>query len=192
VLNYESVGILLVMLFGTAACLYFIRLDWRKYGLLYALSALTAIVLCYSFTFAGFYAFPNNVLHQRLLIPYGVVATVFPSMVLFGIRYSPKPWIWKIPFYWTLIHLGVAGEVVLLFSSIFTFSENWDLWDSYTLWWIYLLFFELLGDKIVPAPFRKPIQTERFRYGRWGWIAVHVILVSSIFLAGVYFGVRMF
>ena len=68
------------------------------------------------------------------------------------------------------------------------YKENWDAWDSYTWWWIYLLLFEWIGGKIVPPPSRKPIQSKPFRYGRWGWVVFHFIVITTIFLAGVYTG----
>jgi len=46
--------------------------------------------------------------------------------------------------------------------------------------------------KLVPAARRKPIEAEAFRYGRWAWIAFHFIVISTIFLAGVYVGVTLF
>ncbi|MEH7097323.1 hypothetical protein [Neobacillus vireti] len=59
---------------------------------------------------------------------------------------------WKIPFYWAIVHVGVTGEVILKHTAIFEFKPEWDLWDSYTLWWLYFLLFERLGEKIVPPP----------------------------------------
>ena len=74
---------------------------------------------------------------------------------MFGVRYSPEKWGWKIPFYWGIVHLGVLGEVILKGTSIFRFEPEWDLWDSYTLWWIYYLLFELIGGKVIPKPPKK-------------------------------------
>jgi len=87
--------------------------------------------------------------------------------------------------------LGVLGEVILKGTSIFRFEPEWDLWDSYTLWWIYYLLFELIGGKVIPSHLRKPILSESFRYGRWAWIVFHIIVIITIFLAGVYVGVTV-
>lgn len=191
-MNREEFMVLSIIILASFGCLYFIRLDWKRYGLLFLISVISSNLLCYLLTYIGFYSFPNNVLHKNFLIPYGLVSTVFPFITLFGIRYSPKQWIWKIPFYWAVVHLGVLGEVILKNSTIFKFEPEWDLWDSYTLWWINYLLFELLGGKIIPEYLRKPINSETFRYGKWGWIVFHIIVITTIFLAGVYVGVTVF
>jgi hypothetical protein len=191
-MNVETMVIIILIILGTIGCLYFIQLDWKRYGFHFFINVITANLLCYIFTFIGLYSFPNNVLHSNLLIPYALVSTVFPFLALFGVRYSPEKWIWKIPFYWAIVHLGVLGEVILKHSSIFKFEPEWDLWDSYTLWWINYLLMELLGGKIIPKDLRKPIQSESFRYGGWAWIIFHVVVITTIFLAGVYVGVTMF
>lgn len=183
--------LLAIIILGGAGCLYFIRIDWRRFGFLYIASAISANILCFIFTIVGFYYFPDNVLHKGLPFPYGLVSTVFPMLVMLGVRYSPEKWVWKIPYYWTIIHLGVLGEVILKSTSIFDFKPKWDLWDSYTLWWIYYLLFELLGGKVIPKHLRKPIPSESFRYGQWAWIVSHVILIITLFLAGVYVGVTV-
>lgn len=191
-MDVNAIVMLVLILVGSLGCLYFIRVDWKRYGAIFLISSLSAITLCYMFTYSGLYTFPNNVFHRGLLIPYGLVSTVFPLIVLIGIRYSPIKWIWKIPFYWAFVHLGVLTEVLFKQTSIYKFKLEWDLWDSYTLWWIFLLLFDLLGQKIVPDSLRKPIQSESFRYGKWAWIVFHVIVISTIFLAGVYVGVTLF
>jgi hypothetical protein len=187
----ETIALLAVIATAGVVCIAIVRVDWRRYGFLYLLSATTAVGLCYMFTYVGFYRFPVNLLHGSLLIPYGLVTTAFPSAVLFGVRYSPERWAWKIPFYWALIHIGVLGELLLLSSPILVFSPEWDLWDSYTLWWLYYLLFEALGGKLIPSTLRKPLNTDALRYGRWAWIVLHVIVIGTIFLAGVYFGVTV-
>lgn len=191
-MNYKEISILLIIIFAGLGCLYFIRLDWKRYGVLFLSSVFSSNLVCYLFTFIGFYSFPEKVLHDHFLIPYGLVSTLFPFITLFGIRYSPKQWIWKIPFYWAVVHLGILGEVILKSTTIFDFEPEWDLWDSYTLWWLNYLLFELLGGKIVPEHLRKPINGESFRYGKWAWIVFHIIVISTIFLVGVYVGVTVF
>ncbi|WP_462409841.1 CBO0543 family protein [Neobacillus sp. Marseille-QA0830] len=180
------------MIIGIIGCLYFIRFNWKRYGLIFIISVVSVNLLCYLFTYVGFYSFPYNALHDHLLIPYGVTSTVFPFLTLVGVRYSPEKWVWKIPFYWAIVHLGVLGEVILKHSAIFRFEPEWDLWDSYTLWWIYFLLFELLGGKIVPNESRKPLCSDLFRYGNGAWVIFHLIVITTIFLAGVYVGVTVF
>ena len=138
-----------IIVIGCLGCLFFIRLDKKRYGFLFVISLISANLLCYTLTFVGFYSFPNNVLHRGFLIPFGLVSTAFPFVAMFGVRYSPEKWVWKIPFYWGIVHLGVLGEVILKGTSIFRFEPEWDLWDSYTLWWIYYLLFELIGGKVI-------------------------------------------
>jgi hypothetical protein len=191
-MNHVEIFILIIMIIGSLGCLYFIRLDWKRYGFLLLISILSVNLLCYAFTYSGFYSFPNNVLHGEFLIPYGLVSTVLPFLALFGIRFSPEKWVWKIPFYWGIVHLGVLGEVILKHTSIFKFEPEWDLWDSYTLWWLYYLLFELLGGKMIPDHLRKPINSILFRYGNWAWLVLHIIVISTIFLAGVYVGITVF
>jgi uncharacterized membrane protein YhaH (DUF805 family) len=59
---------------------------------------------------------------------------------------------------------------------------------SYTWWWIFLLVFEWVGGIIVPAESRKPLDQELLRYGKIGWFILHFLLISTIFIAGVYAG----
>lgn len=191
-MNFESLAMLIVILLSGLGCLYFIRISWKRYGLLYLLSASSANLTCYLLTAVGFYRFPNNVLHGNLMIPYGLVSTVFPLIAILGVRFSPARWVWKLAYYWPIVHLGLLAEILLLYSSVFQFEPEWDLWDSYTLWWIYYLFFEFIGGKILPDHLRAPIPENSFRYGGTAWILVHVILVVTIFLAGVYTGVTLF
>jgi hypothetical protein len=190
-MNFEAVIMLLFMILGAVGCIFFIWIDWKRYGLLFLISLLSANLICYIFTYVGFYSFPNNIFHKGLLIPYGLVSSVFPFVAMFGVRYSPKQWVWKIPFYWGIIHLGVLAEFILKSTTIFRFEPKWDLWDSYTVWWIYYLLSEILGGKIVSDELRKPINSESFRYGRWAWIVFHVVVIVTIFLAGIYVGVTV-
>ncbi|MFC4560128.1 CBO0543 family protein [Virgibacillus kekensis] len=184
-----SALLIVILLFGIG-CIYFIRLDWKRYGALFLISLIFGNIFCQMFISAGLYTF-NNAYTIPFLVPYGLVSTTFPFIVMFGARYSPEQWIWKIPFYWAVVHLGILGEVIFKHTFFFRFEDEWDLWDSYTLWWIYFLLLELLSGKIIPDNLRKPVPAISFRYGNWAWIGVHVILIITIFLAGVYTGVTV-
>ncbi|HZK56525.1 MAG TPA: hypothetical protein VFC84_20405 [Desulfosporosinus sp.] len=46
--------------------------------------------------------------------------------------------------------------------------------------------FEWVGGLIVSPEFRKPIDQELLQYGKLGWFILHFILISTIFLAGVF------
>jgi hypothetical protein len=47
-----------------------------------------------------------------------------------------------------------------------------------------------MNDKEINV--RRPISAESFRYGKWAWIVLHIIVIATIFLAGVYVGVTVF
>ncbi|WP_234998582.1 CBO0543 family protein [Salirhabdus sp. Marseille-P4669] len=176
------------MVIGIFGTIMFLRFDWKRYGLLFSLSAFFAILLCYLFVVFGFYSFPYIPLHQLKLPVYTMIVT-FPLGVMIGVRYSPRKWAWKIPFYWGFIHIGVFIEVMIkLHTNLFQFRFQWDIWDSYTWWWIYFLLFEWIGGKIIPNHLRKPIPIKKFHYGQWGWLILHVIVIITIFLAGYYLG----
>jgi hypothetical protein len=89
-----------------------------------------------------------------------------------------------------MVHIAMLLEVLVLYHpvKVIDYKGNWDVWDSYTWWWIYLLLFEWIGGKIVPPDSRTPIQSKSFRYGRWAWIIFHFIVIVTIFFAGFYAG----
>ncbi|MBO8170800.1 MAG: hypothetical protein H0Z33_02795 [Bacillaceae bacterium] len=169
---------------------YFIlRLDWKRYGLLFVLSGIVGNILCYLFVIFGFYSYPYRMFPQFVNMPIMAVLTVFPFYVLLGVRYSPREWAWKIPFYWVFVHVGMLLETIAQhFTGLIRYEFAWDVWDSYTWWWIYLLAFEWIGGLIIPDRVRKPLKVESFRYGRGLWATLHFILIITIFLAGFYLG----
>ncbi len=166
-----------------------VKKDWKKYGLLYLTSSVVGSILCFLFVSIGFYYFPVK-LFPFIPVPIIEMVTVVPFYVVLGVRYSPFHWGWKIPFYWVMVHIAMALEVLALYDPvrIIRYKPPWDLWDSYTWWWIYLLLFEWMGGKMIPSSSRKPIQSKSFRYGRWVWLFLHFILIVTIFLAGFYTG----
>lgn len=122
-------------------------------------------------------------------MPFEAILTVFPFIVLYGVRYSPEPWAWKIPFYWAIVHVGMLFETaVLLKTRLIRYEFKWDFWDSYTWWWIFLLVFEWVGGLIIPSHLRKPINTQEFTYGKKWWAVFHFIVIVTIFLGGYYLG----
>ncbi|SES64910.1 hypothetical protein SAMN05216389_101245 [Oceanobacillus limi] len=188
--NGELYISLAVIFFSIIGSFFILRLDWKKYGLLYVLSAFVGNVLCYIFVTIGFYTFPNRFFPNITSMPILTVSTAFPFLVLFGVHYSPELWKWKIPFYWTLVHIGVFAETfVLSRTDLIQYTFKWDLFDSYSWWWIYLLLFEWVGNLIIPNNIRRPIPVETFYFGRLGWGFVHFVLIVTIFLAGYYLGV---
>jgi len=174
---------------GAGACIWFVRQQWKQYGLLFLLSAAVANGLCFLFVNFGFYVYPVRELPQYSPMPFIAVTVAFPALVMFGVRYSPRRWPWKIPFYWGIVHLGVLAEVFALQATkLIRYQVKWDTWDSYTWWWLYLLLFEWIGGRIVAPEHRRPIAAKSFQYGRWAWATFHFIVIITIFLAGYYLG----
>ncbi|MGE5372414.1 MAG: CBO0543 family protein [Solirubrobacterales bacterium] len=174
---------------STIGIILFLKRDWKRYGLLLLLSAIVGVILCYIFLGLKLYSFPYRIFPEISKIPFTAILTVFPLYVLLGVQYSPKSWAWKIPFYWAVVHLGVLTEGwIESHTQILKYNEVWDLWDSYTWWWLYLLVFEWVGGLIIPQGLRKPLDQELIRFGQLGWFILHFILISTIFIAGVYAG----
>lgn len=172
-----------------AGSILILRKNWKQYGLLYLITGVAGNLLCYLFIKAGFYTFPYRLFPHLSPMPVFAVMTIFPFSVLLGVRYSPKKWGWKLPFYWVLVHTGMLFEVLAEnFTLIIKYGAYWDTWDSYTWWWLFLLAFEYIGGLLVSDANRKPMDVEWLRYGRAGWLILHFILIVTVFLAGVYLG----
>jgi hypothetical protein len=188
-LNLDILILIATTLVGISLCLFIMRNSWRQYGLLFLLSAVVATVLCLLFVSLGLYSFPVRIFPEAWPMPVTVITTVFPMLVLVGVRYSPKRWPWKIPFYWGIIHLGMLAETwALNRTQLIEYNYKWDFWDSYTWWWIFLLLFEWVGGQVVSPENRRPIRASSFYYGRWAWAVFHFIVIITIFLGGFYFG----
>ncbi|MCX7709671.1 MAG: hypothetical protein N2484_07450 [Clostridia bacterium] len=184
--TYLSIAATILSIIGSILIL---KINWKRYGLLFLLSAVVGITICYIFVGLGFYQFPYRLFPRFFKIPFTVILTIFPFYVLFGVRYSPRSWPWKIPFYWVIVHLGMSAETwVHQKTQLIKYSQVWDVWDSYTWWWIFLLIFEWVGGMIVPQESRKPLDAEILRFGRIGWFILHFILITTIFLAGYLIG----
>ncbi|PWW00945.1 hypothetical protein DFQ01_11192 [Paenibacillus cellulosilyticus] len=188
-MNIEKILLLFAIAISTVGTIWIIAKDWRRYGLLFLISAIVGETICYIFVKFGFYSFPLRLLPNLSPMPFFAILTVFPFYVMLGVRYSPVKWQWKIPFYWVFVHIGMTLEVLALnFTSIIRYNRFWDVWDSYTWWWIYLLLFEYIGGLIVPGTKRKPINIEHLNYGRLGWLLLHFVLIATVFLGGFYLG----
>ncbi|MGO4886758.1 CBO0543 family protein [Anaerobacillus sp. MEB173] len=188
-MNVETFLIVTVVTGGIIGILLFLRIDLKRYGLLYLLSVIVGNVLCYLFVELGFYSYPYRLFPTLSRMPIVEITLSFPLLVLLSVRYSPKIWAWKIPFYWAIIHIGMFIETVILMNTrIITYEYKWDFWDSYTWWWIYLLVFEWIGSMIIPEQLRKPLSIRTLRYGRLGWFLIHFVLIITIFLGGYYLG----
>jgi len=185
--NIETFITLGFIFTGLIFNLLIMRFNWKRYGALFLLSMAVGNILCYIFVRLGFYSFPYRLFPQVSIMPFMLITTMFPFIVLAGVRYSPQKWGYKIPFYWTIIHLGMLAETLgLNLTKLIEYNFKWDFWDSYTWWWIYLLIFEWIGGLLVPAKDRRPITSSSLRYGSLGWGIFHFILITTIFLGGVY------
>ncbi|WP_350330897.1 CBO0543 family protein [Geobacillus stearothermophilus] len=83
----------------------------------YFISGLTGAFLCFVFVSIGFYSFPARLIPMSP-IPIIEMFTVIPFYVLFGVRYSPSKWGWKIPFYWGMVHIAMLLEIFVLFPQL--------------------------------------------------------------------------
>lgn len=187
--NAETYITLFALSISTIGSYYIIRFNWKRYGLLFIASGIIGNILCYIFVKLEFYSYPFRLFPKLSIMPFETVLTVFPFYVLLGVRYSPKEWPWKIPFYWVLVHTGMLFETLVLnFTQLIQYDFKWDFWDSYTWWWIFLIGFEIVGGIIIPEESRSPIDSEIFRFGRIGWFILHFIFIITIFLGGFYLG----
>lgn len=187
--NIETYLSLSAIAFSTIVLLLIMRHNWKKYGMLFLISAIIGNTICYIFCKLGFYCYPYKLFPNLSIMPITLILTMFPAVILFGVRYSPKSWAYKIPFYWVIVHLGILVEGwAEKQTQIIEYYAPWNLWTSYTWWWIFLLVFEWVGGMIVPAESRRPIDQELLKYGKIGWFIMHFVLISTIFIAGVYMG----
>lgn len=108
---YEYVLIIIPTLIGILGGYWIVRNNWHRYGLLFFISGAVGTGLCYLFIVLRFYSFPDRPLHGHLIVPAFVMFTFIPFTVVAGVRYSPKIWSWKIPFYWVLVHLAIVSEM---------------------------------------------------------------------------------
>ena len=104
-----------------------VRINWKQYGFLFLLSAMIGVILCYIFIYLGLYTFPYRLFPYISKIPFTAILTIFPTYVLLGVRYSPKSWSWKIPFYWAIVHIGMFSEAWAQHSTqLIKYNLPWD------------------------------------------------------------------
>lgn len=186
---YITIGSIII---STVGLIYIIRFNWKQYGSLFIISGIVGEILCYVFVKLNFYSYPYRLFPKITIMPFTVVLTIFPLYVLAGVRYSPKRWSVKIIFYLTIINLGVLAEgLAKNYTDLIEYKRFWDIWDSYSWWWIYLLVFEGIGTVLVNEKYRKPIKDEAFYPGRVTWFVVWFIIILTTFIGGVYVGVLL-
>lgn len=190
--NIETYLTLSAIAVSVVTSLLIMRNNWKRYGALFLLTAIIGNILCYLFVKLNLYYFPYRLLSGLFIMPLIVISIVFSAAVLLSVRYSPRLWHYKVPFYWVLVHIGVLIEAwAINRTQLLKYNPSWNLWTTYTWWWIFFLVFEWVGGMIVPAESRKPIDEELLRYGKIGWFILHFILIGTIFLAGVYAGIKL-
>ncbi len=187
--NIETAVLLGAFIINVAGIVWVARHNWKRYGLLILMSAFLGSMICYIFVLLRYYTFPYLLIPGLLPFPFESILTAFSFYVLLGVRYSPAQWIYKIVFYGIIVNPGVFAEFLMeRYTEIIKYQPSWDLWDSYTAWWIYLLLFEWIGGKVIPAGSRAPIPAEAFAYGRWAWFLFHGIVLLTKVGAGVVVG----
>ncbi len=184
--TYLTVASIIISVIGSMAI---IKVNWKQYGSLFLINGLFGEIICYLFVKLGFYSFPYRLFPRFSPIPFLPILIVLPFLVLIGVRYSPKEWKWKIPYYWVFVHLVILVETLVHNTTqLIKYEKFWLLWESYTLWWVFFLVFELIGGLIISDEFRKPLNSNNMIYGKLGWYFSHIIFILTIFLAGYYLG----
>lgn len=179
------------VVFSLIGSFFILRLDWRRYGLLYLIAGVLGNVLCYIFVEVGFYSFPY-IFMPVIKTPVTAVLTAFSFYVLVGVRYSPVSWTYKIAFYGVIVNLGALMEAIFKNTTrLIQYGYEWDFWDSYTSWWAFFILMEWIGGKIIPPHLRAPIKIEAFRFDNWFWFVIHIVGMFTIFLAGLYLGLSI-
>ncbi|MTV50044.1 hypothetical protein GJ688_13795 [Heliobacillus mobilis] len=187
--NVETVISLISIVIATVGSYLIARYNLKKYGLLFLISSVVGTLVCYFFVTVGFYSFPFRLFPSLFKFPFFAILTVFSFYVLIGVRFSPTKWAYKIPFYWTIINIGIFIESILeTKTNLIKYQWAWDFWDSYTAWWLFFLLFEVIGGKIVPPESRLPIPDEAFRYGKWAWFVFHAVMLSAAIGVGINLG----
>lgn len=174
------------------ASLFILKKNWKQYGILYIATAIVGELLDILFVQLKLFHYPYDLIPSLPISPFTLIMTIYPFYIVFGVKYSPSSWKHKFPFYMTIIHLGMVGEVLAQhFTHVIEYGDYWDTWDSYIWWWIFILGFELVGGLIVSKENRTPISEDFFKYGNLGWYITHFIYLSTIFLGGVLLGTKI-
>lgn len=187
--NIETWILIIATILPLIGSYYIVKIDWKRYGLLFLAAGIIGNILCYTFVAMGFYSFPYRILPGLSPMPITAILTAFPYYVLLGVRYSPKPWVWKLPFYWAFVHVGVLLETYAVEATqLIEYNYQWDFWNTYTWWWIYLLGFEWVAGTFIPDRLRKPLDFTVLNYAKTGWFVLHFIFILTVFLGGYYLG----
>ncbi|MBM7691599.1 hypothetical protein JOC77_001006 [Peribacillus deserti] len=153
-------------------CIYILKKDWVRYGLVLIISLMFSSSLCYLFYVLHYYRF---VLPLFQVMP--AVAISFSFLVLFLIRFRPKKH--TFPFFYSVLIFIFSIEVLLKdYWGFIRFSNGWDYWDSFSLYWVYSRVFDHIGEFFVSAKYRTPIRAETRIY----WFSFFAFILYGCFL----------
>ncbi|MDL4840437.1 hypothetical protein [Aquibacillus rhizosphaerae] len=161
-----------VTLLGAVGNLLIINKSPLKYGRIFITNIVIAVSLCSFFVMTGFYRFVLPLPH---ILP--AVVCSFGFLVLFLIYFKPTKH--TFPYFFMIINITFVFEILLKHIGFITYKNGWDLWDSYTLYWIYVRIFVFLGEKMVADENRQPLNT----VNKWYWPSFFVIIFLTVLVA---------
>jgi hypothetical protein len=163
-----------VLIATSAGVLFMLRYNFLRYGIMLIFSSITAALICLLFFRMGFYRYA---LPMKEVLPAAAVSFSFFALLL--IRYRPDKN--TFPFFFISITAVFSIEVFLKdYFGFIRFSNGWDYWDSYSLYWLYLRLMGFVGQFFVPRAYRAPIRSDTKGY----WILFLIMLIYACF--GVY------
>ena len=166
-INYGILSLALIC--NGLGCLFTIRKNVFRYGMVLIISLIITSCLCLLFYWMNFYRF---VLPLPLVLP--VVAISYSFLALFIIRFRPNRR--TFPFFFITLTLAFSIEVFLKdFAGFIRFRNGWDYWDSYSLYWVYIRFMDHIGDYFVPLQYRTPIHSSTKLY----WAIFFLVFLYS-------------
>jgi hypothetical protein len=163
-----------VLIITGAGSLFLMKYSPLRYGIMFILSSITAILLCLLFYRMGFYRYA---LPMREVLPAAALSFSFFALLL--IRYRPEKN--TFPFFFISITAVFSIEVLLKDAAGFIrFRNGWDYWDSYSLYWLYLRLMGFAGEFFIPEAYRAPVRSDTKGY----WILFIFMLIYAGF--GIY------
>ncbi|WP_078544979.1 hypothetical protein [Litchfieldia alkalitelluris] len=164
---------LVVIICGTG-CFFIIKTNVLRYGIIFLISILLSVSFCIFFYFNGFYRFVLPI--YLILLP---VICSFGFLILFLIKYRPTKY--TFPFYFSVLTFILGCEIFLKdVVGFIVFRNGWDLWDSYSFYWVYVRIFDFIGERVISEKWRKPVPYDKRMY----WIIFLVMIVISFVILG--------
>ncbi|MDQ0229570.1 hypothetical protein J2S19_000821 [Metabacillus malikii] len=169
-MDMYSLILIIAIVFGFSGSIYIITKNYLRFGIIFIIHTLLASCLCMFFYWAGFYRF---IFPLPFILP--AVILNFGFLVLATIYFRPKKF--TFPFYFIVINWTFSIEIILKKIGFIIYINEWDYWDSYSLYWIYLRFFSYIGDYIISNRYRRPIRSDRKPY----WIIFLISIIITFF-----------